>query len=332
VPRAIPASLRPLAALAAVLAAAGAAIAVGTPTSSPLVWGGTVTDDAGKPYDKAVEVSVAFYDGQAATTPVCSSQTVNAEAKTGRFSVVLPDACAKAVHDSPDLWSETVVGPSKTKLPRVKVAAVPYALEAAVAGVAEKAGGALAGEISGLSGKVSKLEQDVAALKNAGGSGGPVLVDANGMAWGTHQNIVLPGTNGTVALVGDVLVTSKGWVVWLKFKWSPSRFERANSVLYASQDCTGTGYIASPNPYWAESEMTAYSDGTSWKHFKQPAPGSVLMPKIDILVASYLLVDGTCKKADKPYAAKVNDVVPLTLSEVGLPSVNHPNELYWGKP
>ncbi|MCB9739481.1 MAG: hypothetical protein H6747_09455 [Deltaproteobacteria bacterium] len=345
--RALLRSWRPLAALALVLAAAGAAVAVGTPTSSPLVWGGTVTDDAGKPYDKAVEVAVAFYDGQAATTPVCESKVVNAEAKTGRFSVVLPDACAKAVHDSPDLWSETVVGPSKTKLPRVKVAAVPYALEAAVAGVAgvaEKASGALAGEISGLSGKVSgvegklaKLEQDVAGLKSAGGSGpdaslgpgGPVLVDGNGVAWGTHHAFVYSSSS---ASVHDALVTPKGWVVWLKYKWSPSRFERFSSILYASLDCTGPGYIASPNVFWAESQMTAYSDGTSWKHFKQPAPGSALMPKVDVLVASYLLVDGTCKKADKPYAAKVNDVVPLTLSEVGLPSVNHPSELYWGKP
>lgn len=181
--------------------AVGVAVATGVPTSSPLVWGGTVTDDAGKPYDKAVEVSVAFYDGQAATTPVCESKVVNAEAKTGRFSVVLPDACAKAVHDSPDLWSETVVGPSKTKLPRVKVAAVPYALEAAVAGVAEKAGGALASEISGLSGKVDGLDKDVAALKGATGGGGAgttlIVKDAKGSVLG----VVLELDGATVRIV-----------------------------------------------------------------------------------------------------------------------------------
>lgn len=83
--------------------AAGVAVAVGTPTTSPLVWGGTVTDDKGQPYDKAVEVAVAFYAAADATTPVCQSPTVNAEAKTGRYAVTLPDECAKAVHDGPDL-------------------------------------------------------------------------------------------------------------------------------------------------------------------------------------------------------------------------------------
>ncbi|MCB9739479.1 MAG: hypothetical protein H6747_09445 [Deltaproteobacteria bacterium] len=216
--------------------AVGVAVATGVPTSSPLVWGGTVTDDAGKPYDKAVEVSVAFYDGQAATTPVCESKVVNAEAKTGRFSVVLPDACAKAVHDSPDLWSETVVGPSKTKLPRVKVAAVPYALEAAVAGVAEKAGGALASEISGLSGKVDGLDKDVAALKGASGGGGAagtvwLVKDANGVTVGTFLGFADSGDSLSV-------VTASGYVLILKLQapFSPA-------VYFTGSGCTGDPYV-----------------------------------------------------------------------------------------
>lgn len=210
----------------------GVAVATGVPTSSPLVWGGTVTDDAGKPYDKAVEVSVAFYDGQAATTPVCESQTVNAEAKTGRFSVVLPDACAKAVHDSPDLWSETVVGPSKTKLPRVKVAAVPYALEAAVAGVAEKAGGALAGEISGLSGKVDGVVKDVADLKAGGGGGSAgtslVVKDANGVVLG----VVLDADGGMVNIV-----TKTGYVLQ-SFLAQP-----ASDAFFSDAGCKSNPFI-----------------------------------------------------------------------------------------
>ncbi len=295
--------------------AVGVAVATGVPTSSPLVWGGTVTDDAGKPYDKAVEVSVAFYDGQAATTPVCESKVVNAEAKTGRFSVVLPDACAKAVHDSPDLWSETVVGPSKTKLPRVKVAAVPYALEAAVAGVAEKAGGALASEISGLSGKVDGVVKDVAGLKGGGGGTTPILVrDAAGNLLGT-------------LLACDTycwVLTPKNYILRLEGK-----LQQPYKVVmyYDAGNCTGTPYafasgtndLLQPMYVW-----TGFDGGKS--RFFRPKPYASAPQSAVAITASYRYdvgvaaeVASSCKK-DSYSPSFGFELEEVTGPDLGLPA------------
>lgn len=264
----------------------GVAVATGVPTSSPLVWGGTVTDDAGKPYDKAVEVSVAFYDGQAATTPVCESKVVNSEAKTGRFSVVLPDACAQAVHASPDLWSETVVGPSKTKLPRVKVAAVPYALEAAVAGVAEKAGGALAGEISGLSAKVDGVVKDVADLK-ASPNGGPNVVflkDSVGAVIGAPQYCI----NTSYCYV----LTSSQHLLRLSNNWA---LHSTQTVLFDGKDCTGTPYYGmTANNDFATAYATIGYDGSKLRFFKpKGSPGTTTKSVSFGATASVLVLNGS---------------------------------------
>lgn len=112
----------------------GRAAATGAPVQTPLVYSGVVTDAAGQPYKAPQEVVVKFYDKADATSAKCTAAPVQAEANSGRFSVVLPAQCAQAVHDAADLWAEATV--AKTVLPRVHVAAVPYALETDVAKVA----------------------------------------------------------------------------------------------------------------------------------------------------------------------------------------------------
>lgn len=144
---------------------AGHAIASGVPSTSPLTWSGVVTDDAGKPYAKAVPVTVAFYDGQNATTAACTSATVQAQAGTGYFEVVLPAECVKAVHDSADLWSEMTVGDGKTVLPRSRVGAVPYALEAGVANQATGATGPLQANLDAIQASVKVLESEKPTAK-----------------------------------------------------------------------------------------------------------------------------------------------------------------------
>ncbi len=296
--------------------AVGVAVATGVPTSSPLVWGGTVTDDAGKPYDKAVEVSVAFYDGLAATTPVCESKVVNAEAKTGRFSVVLPDACAKAVHDSPDLWSETVVGPSKTKLPRVKVAAVPYALEAAVAGVAEKAGGALASEISGLSGKVDGLDKDVAALKGATGGGGAgttlIVKDAKGSVLG----VVLELDGGHVRIV-----TTTGYVL-PSFLVEPATYAFFSDAGCKANPFITTNFTKGLTPAYLS--LTVDAAGLT-RYFVPASPTGALVPAKKLPFASSLVYDAAAgahkcvvETSSKTHNAAV-PAVEVSAKTVGLP-------------
>ena len=127
--------------LATVAFVAGKALATGAPAQTPLTYGGTVTDAAGKPYPDAVDVTVAIYDAASAGTLKCKAATVQAEAGTGRFSVVLPGECADAVHATPELWSEVAVGPNKLLMPRSHVGALPFALEAGAASVATTAKG-----------------------------------------------------------------------------------------------------------------------------------------------------------------------------------------------
>ncbi len=129
-----------LGALSVLLAGAlvGQLFATGAPQQTPLTWTGVVTDNGGSPYTQAVDVRVAFYDKASGGKARCTSATVKAEAKTGRFSVVLPGTCAKAVMDTTDLWVEATVGPKSTVMPRQHIGAVPYALTTASAAIATK--------------------------------------------------------------------------------------------------------------------------------------------------------------------------------------------------
>ncbi|MCB9740183.1 MAG: hypothetical protein H6747_13040 [Deltaproteobacteria bacterium] len=127
--------------LAVVLALAagvwiGTAVAKGVPSESALTYGGVVTDTDGKPPAAATDVLVTFYDAVSGGAAVCASAKTQAAAGSGRFSITLPKACADAVHAKQNLWSEVAVGPAQTKLPRQRIGAVPYALEAQGAVVA----------------------------------------------------------------------------------------------------------------------------------------------------------------------------------------------------
>ncbi len=116
----------------------GQAIAGGAPKQTPLTWSGVVTDTAGKPYTQAVDVKVAFFDKATGGTAKCTSSTVKAHANTGRFSVVLPADCAKAVMATTDLWVQAWVGPKNMAMARQHVGAVPYALTTDTAAIATK--------------------------------------------------------------------------------------------------------------------------------------------------------------------------------------------------
>ena len=207
---------------AAALGFAGArALANGAPQLSPLTYGGVLTDKDGKPYPTAQEVVLKFYDKVDATAAKCTAPTTQAEAGTGRFSVVLPGECAQAVRDTPDLWSEATVGGGKTVLPRVHVGAVPYALEADSAKVA-------AGATGGLKSAMDGVAADVAALKKGGG---PKVVDGAGVVLGTLIDI----SDATLQFV-----TTAGHRVHLAkdaAPWAPIA-----KVYYTAADCAGTAF------------------------------------------------------------------------------------------
>lgn len=211
-------------ALVGVGALTGRVLASGVPGTSPLTWSGVVIDEAGKPYPKAVPVSVAFYDGQSATTAACTSSTVQAQAGTGYFEVVLPAACAKAVHESNDLWSEMVVGDNQTVLPRSRVGAVPYALEAAVASDA-------AGKLKE---SIDKVEAMAAALP------APRIVDANGVQLGImFDRFEPPGTGSGYWLI-DV-ITSTGHIVALTHSGAVGPVS-VDYIHFVEAGCQGPAY------------------------------------------------------------------------------------------
>ncbi len=212
----------------------GRALATGAPSLSPLTYTGVVTDKTGKPWATAVPVSVAFYDKADAPTAKCTSPIVQAEAGTGRFQVVLPAECAQAVHDTPDLWAEPVVGDTKTVLPRTHVGAVPYALEADSAKTAAVATGALKTSLDA-------LQADVAALKSAAGGGGkggaPQVHDGAGALLGTLIDIQPASGSGpeTVRMVtpGGALLT----------RFSNGAIPYGFNIAYSGNNCTGTPYL-----------------------------------------------------------------------------------------
>ncbi|MBM4345648.1 MAG: hypothetical protein FJ100_19930, partial [Deltaproteobacteria bacterium] len=108
--------------------------------------------------------------------PKCSAPAVQSEAGTGRFSVTLPGACAQLVHDTPDVWAEAVV--AKVALPKVHIGAVPYALQADGAKLANTAKIATGVECQGCV-KVAAMgfdkDVDLGGNKLATGAGGAVL-------------------------------------------------------------------------------------------------------------------------------------------------------------
>lgn len=206
---------------------AGRAMATGVPTVSPLTFSGLVTDDAGKPYAKAVPVIVTFYAGQTATTPACTAASTQAEAGSGRFEVALAADCADAVHASKDLWSELTVGDGKVALPRSRVGAVPYALEAQVA---SQAGGVLAGELAASGKAIAAVEADIAAVKKAV----PMLVDAKGQVVGRALG---PSVGSE-----ETALTSTGYLVLVDWLTGKQGTLVGGKTAYLSADCTGTHY------------------------------------------------------------------------------------------
>jgi hypothetical protein len=128
------------AAIAIVAYEAGKARADGAPKSEPLVYSGHLTDDENAPVaDGERAMAVALFDaatGGAALcrTPVGEGATKEYPVKGGHFSVTLDEGCTGAVQANSEVWVEVAI--EGTVMPRTKIAAVPYALEAETAATA----------------------------------------------------------------------------------------------------------------------------------------------------------------------------------------------------
>ena len=106
--------------------------ATGIPKTDPLTYSGLLDDDkTGKPLSGNKTITVSLYAAKSGGTALCASlaTTVDLTKTHGRFGVTLPSKCQNVIHQNPDLWVEVKV--DSTTLPRIKVGAIPYAVEAA---------------------------------------------------------------------------------------------------------------------------------------------------------------------------------------------------------
>ena len=147
----------------------GRSWASGVPASGALTYSGSLQ----RPDGSAVTdepISIKFWRADGANTPLCVADNQASVRWEGeRFSVQLPDQCANAVRDNPDILLEVLVGQAQESLGRAKLGAVPFALEAARA---SEAAGALESRIAALETRgttdaVGTLESRIAALETA---------------------------------------------------------------------------------------------------------------------------------------------------------------------
>jgi hypothetical protein len=115
-----------------VVGAVSKAIADGIPTMTPLTYSGVLQNSAGAPVTTQQSMQLTLWDDASANASmnqkcVTPTQSVTPDAQ-GRFQIVLDQACLEAVRANPNLWVQVQVG--SIVLPRSKLGAVPYAVEA----------------------------------------------------------------------------------------------------------------------------------------------------------------------------------------------------------
>ena len=118
----------------AILAYEAGRARAGVPTTQALVYSGFLTDDTGAPIKGQRSIAVDLYGSSDPSddVPLCDavSQNIDLTLTDGYFSLVLNDDCSvKVQEDKTEPWVEVRV--DGNPMPRTRIAAVPYALQAA---------------------------------------------------------------------------------------------------------------------------------------------------------------------------------------------------------
>jgi hypothetical protein len=105
------------------------AVADGIPQMQPLQYSGTVLEN-GLPFTGARDIVVSLWDSAitGAGAKKCETAAPGTMLTSGRFRVALASECTAAVRANPELWVEVTV--AGTMMPRKKLSAVPFAMEA----------------------------------------------------------------------------------------------------------------------------------------------------------------------------------------------------------
>lgn len=101
----------------------------GIPAMRPLTYSGTLEEN-GTPVTGMRNLRLTIWDDATSTESMrarCVTTAQNTAVTSGRFQVVLDNACVAAVRSTPDLWLEIEVGGAS--LGRTKLSAVPFAVE-----------------------------------------------------------------------------------------------------------------------------------------------------------------------------------------------------------
>lgn len=176
-----------LAAGAVLVGRAKLAVADGVP-AAPLVYSGFLEDAAGSPANGTFPVTALVYDAETAGVVLCNTNGQLVVTR-GFFSLPLDPACTVSVRSGPDRFLQlTVMG---SVLPRQRIGAVPYALEAARA---MEAGG--------------QLDAALKAAQKAA-TDAKTKADAVDGRVGTAKTFVKGGNNGTVSC--DEYCNGKQW-------------------------------------------------------------------------------------------------------------------------
>jgi hypothetical protein len=124
------------------------ALADGPPAMDPLVYSGTL-EEGGAAVTGQRDIKLVLWSDPTQSTAAHRKCDTIPPAKTsvagGRFSLPLDPLCVAAVKANAELWVEVIV--ESQSLPRTKLSAVPYALEAGRAASAASAAGALLTEL-----------------------------------------------------------------------------------------------------------------------------------------------------------------------------------------
>ena len=98
----------------------------GIPTRDILTYTGLL-EEGGSLVEGPRPLRVELYEAEAGGTPLCFARNATATVERGRFRMPLP-SCVDTVRSKPDLWAEVQI--NGVPLPRQKLGAVPYAVEA----------------------------------------------------------------------------------------------------------------------------------------------------------------------------------------------------------
>jgi len=109
----------------------GRARASGIPTTQALTYAGVLSDASGTPLTGSKNVQVLLFDAATGGNQLCATTPSSMMLQAGAFQISLPDACTAAVQASTNVWVDVFV--DGASVGRTKLAAVPYAVEAAEA-------------------------------------------------------------------------------------------------------------------------------------------------------------------------------------------------------